>query len=225
MMEIELNEVRRQIVEEAKNFHKEMTPEIEAECCKIAENRVRLGFIVAEISRQQKISVTRSEIANTIRNIAMMYPGEEQAIWNLYSRNEAVNAIAGPILESKVIDYLFGIINIKDEVLPVSELIAIDEETFDFFKDGSDVKKEIALEDVLKEEKADGGNKVSSPSAAEGEEAAQPESGNKGKAKIEKKTKEVGENSKKKPAASSKPRKSADGAEASSKSKKKEPSS
>jgi trigger factor len=136
MLNVETNEVVRQIGEEAKKLNKEFTEHIKKECVKIAEKRVRLGFVVAEIAKEENISVTRNEIAQSIEAIARMYPGNEKAIWNAYSRKEALPVVVGPILESKVVDFLLDKIKVSEEVnCTVMELIAIDEEPFDFFKD------------------------------------------------------------------------------------------
>lgn len=143
MLDIETIEVKRQIGEEAERLGKEMTQELEDECVKIAERRVRLGFVVAEISKKEKIMVSSAEIGKAIRNIAMMYPGREKMVVDMYSRKEAMNAIAGPILEAKIVDFLLGIVKITEESCSVKELIDLDEEPFDFFK-------EDALKDIEK---------------------------------------------------------------------------
>lgn len=156
MLDVEINEVKRQISEEAAKLGREMTEEIQNECIKIAERRVRLGFVVAEVSKKEKITVTNNEITKAIKNIAMMYPGREKMIWDMYSRREAVNAIAGPILESKVVDFLFGIIKTKEKPCSIKELIDLDEEPFDFFKeDGASGKKVIEKKTVKKSEESE----------------------------------------------------------------------
>nr|MCR5225414.1 trigger factor [Alphaproteobacteria bacterium] len=91
--------------------------------------------VVSEIAKKEKISVTRNEIAQAIKNIAMMYPGHEKSIVDLYSRRDTVQAVAGPILENKVIDFLLQKLKIKEEKCSIAELTAIDEEPFDFFAD------------------------------------------------------------------------------------------
>ncbi|MDR1375810.1 MAG: trigger factor [Holosporaceae bacterium] len=135
MLELESKEVINQISEESKRLGKEITPEIEKECVKIAAERVRLGLIVAEIAKREKIGVTRNEISQTVNNIAAMYPGREKVIWNMYSRGDAMRTVAAPILEQKVIDFLLGKIKVHEKKCSVKELIAIDEEPFEFFKD------------------------------------------------------------------------------------------
>jgi ElaB/YqjD/DUF883 family membrane-anchored ribosome-binding protein len=136
MLNFETKEVARQIRKEAEKLGKEFTSEIEEECTKIAEKRVRLGFIIAEIAKREGINVTRNEIFQSINAIARLYPGHEKAIWKEYSRKEALPVIVGPILENKVVEVLLGRIKVSEEVMcSYDELIAIDEEPFDFFKD------------------------------------------------------------------------------------------
>ncbi|MDR1333707.1 MAG: trigger factor [Holosporaceae bacterium] len=154
MLNVETKEVVRQIKEEAKKLNKEFTPYIEDECTKIARKRVTLGFVVAEIAKKENISVSKNEIAQAINSIAKMYPGNEKVIWNAYSRREALPVVIGPILEGKIVDFLLDRIKISEEVkCSLTELIAIDEEPFDFFKDEalpkpSEAAPEAALEVV-----------------------------------------------------------------------------
>ncbi|MDR2157733.1 MAG: trigger factor [Holosporaceae bacterium] len=135
MTDIENKEVSRQIEEEAKKLGKEFTPAIREECRKIAESRVRLGFVIAEIAKKEKITVSKNEISQSIKNIATMYPGHEKEVWDAYTRSDAIQAMVGPILETKVINFLFDKIKIKEEKCSIKELIDLDEETFDFFKE------------------------------------------------------------------------------------------
>ena len=141
MIDAEEREVVKQIKIEATRLNKEFTPEIERECREIAVKRVRLGFVVAEIAKREKLNVSRNEVIQAIRNIAMMYPGQEKTIFDMYyNRPEAASAIIGPVLESKVVNYLLDKISTKEEKCSTEELVAIDEEPFDFFKDDADKK-------------------------------------------------------------------------------------
>ena len=138
MIDAEEREVVRQIKMEAERLKKEFTPEIEKECREIATKRVRLGFVIAEIAKREKIRVSRNEVVQAIKNIAMMYPGQEKSIFDMYyNRPEAASAIIGPVLENKVVEYLLGEISKKEKKCSVEELVAIDEEPFDFFKDNN----------------------------------------------------------------------------------------
>ncbi len=167
MLKAEYPNVENQIAAEAKRLGKELTPAIKEECTKIAKSRVRLGFIVSEISKREKIVVTRNEIAQAIRNIAMMYPGHEKSIIDLYSRRDTVQAVAGPILEGKVVDHLLQQMKIKEVKCSVKELVEIDEEPFEFFADVSATKSKKAA--PKKKETAE---KKPSEKATEKKEAA-----------------------------------------------------
>ncbi len=157
MIDAEEKEVAKQIKIEAARLNKEFTPEIEKECREIAIKRVRLGFVVAEIAKREKINVSRNEVVQAIRNIAMMYPGQEKAIFDMYyNRPEAASAIIGPVLESKVVNYLLDKITPEEKKCSIEELIAIDEEPFDFFKDGADKKskKKVSAKKAEKDSSA-----------------------------------------------------------------------
>ncbi len=144
MVSIEKAEVEKQIKAEAPKYNKEFTPEIEKECEKLAIKRVRLGFIIAEIAKKEKINVSRNEVTQAIKNIAMMYPGQEKMIYDIYRRPEALNAVVGPLLESKVVDFILDKLTPTENKCSVAELIAIDEEPFDFFKDSEPKAKKAA---------------------------------------------------------------------------------
>jgi trigger factor len=154
MLQIEIKEVTRQIRDEAKKMNKEFTPYIESECAKIAEKRVRLGFVIAEIAKREKINVSKNEVAQAISSVAKMYPGNEKAVWKMYSRSEALPIVVGPILEGKVVDFLLDKIKVSEEIkCSVAELVMIDEEPFDFFKDEVLPETPKELETVNEESK------------------------------------------------------------------------
>jgi hypothetical protein len=70
-----------------------------------------------------------------------MYPGQEKAIFDMYNNHpEAASAVVGPILEDKVVNHLLDKLDLKEKKCSAKELIAIDEEPFDFFKDDAEQK-------------------------------------------------------------------------------------
>ncbi|MDR1551783.1 MAG: trigger factor [Holosporaceae bacterium] len=135
MVEPENRVVCRQISEEAARLGKQFTPDIEEECLKLAKEHVRLGFVVAEEANRRKISVSNDEITRAINVVASMYPGQEKAIWDIYSQGGNLQVIIGPILEKKVVEALLSETKVIEKKCSVAELVAIDEEQFDFFKD------------------------------------------------------------------------------------------
>ena len=96
---------------------------------KIAERRVRLGLVLAEIGRENNVTVTDQELNNAVMNEARNYPGQEQAVLNFYRQNP--NAAAGlraPIYEEKVCDLIFEQAEVKDEPISKDDLLKDEEE-------------------------------------------------------------------------------------------------
>jgi len=198
MVEAETREVVKQIKIEAQRLKKEFTPEIEKECREIAVKRVRLGFVVAEIAKREKIQVSRNEVNQAIRNIAMMYPGQEKSIFDIYYNHpEAASAVVGPILESKVVDQLLNKLELTEKKCTAEELVAIDEEPFDFFKDGAD-KKSAKKSSAKKSSKAEKSDKKEEGTAAKEASAKKKAAPKKATAKKDDSEKSSTEASKKK---------------------------
>ena len=73
---------------------------LKKEYSEIAERRVRLGLLLAEIGDVNKITVTDDEIKNAaVMQEARKYPGEENKVIEFYQKNpEAANAVRAPII-------------------------------------------------------------------------------------------------------------------------------
>ena len=70
---------------------------------KIAERRVRLGLVLAEIGRANNVEVTDQELNNAIMTEARNYPGQEQQVLDFYRQNpNAAAQMRAPIYEEKV---------------------------------------------------------------------------------------------------------------------------
>ncbi|QHI95695.1 trigger factor [Aristophania vespae] len=90
---------------------------------KIAERRVRLGLLLAEIGRKQDIQVSREELLGAMQQEIRRFPGQEQMVYEFFSRNpQAVENLRGPILENKVIDYLIELANVTEKEVSPEEL-------------------------------------------------------------------------------------------------------
>ncbi|MBA3999945.1 trigger factor [Brevundimonas sp.] len=108
---------------------KKSDKKLKEEYRKIAERRVRLGLVLAEIGRENNVTVTDQELNNAIIAEARNYPGQEQAVLNFYRQNP--NAAAGmraPIYEEKVCDLIFDQAEVKDEPISKEDLLKDDEE-------------------------------------------------------------------------------------------------
>ena len=88
---------------------------LKKEYTEIAERRVRLGLLLAEIGDENKITVTDDEIKNAVMQEARKYPGEENKVIEFYQKNpEAANAVRAPIFEEKVVGHIINKCTIKD---------------------------------------------------------------------------------------------------------------
>ena len=73
---------------EKKTFADEGTTEekAKAEYRAIAERRVRLGLVLAEIGEKNKIKVTDDELSRAVMEQARQFPGQEQEVWDYYRK-------------------------------------------------------------------------------------------------------------------------------------------
>ncbi|MCB1336314.1 MAG: trigger factor [Maritimibacter sp.] len=76
---------------------------------KLADRRVKLGLLLAEIGRAAEIEVTDAEMTQAIMNQARQYPGQERAFFEFVQNNVQVRQqIQAPIFEDKVVDHIFA---------------------------------------------------------------------------------------------------------------------
>ncbi|MBS1064955.1 trigger factor [Gluconobacter kondonii] len=99
---------------------------LKADYRRIAERRVKLGLLLAEIGRKQEIQVSREELLGAMQQEAQRYPGQEQMVFEFFSKNpQAVEGLRGPILENKVVDYLIELADVTDKDVTPEELAEI----------------------------------------------------------------------------------------------------
>lgn len=123
-------QVEADMKEARKTFADEGTTEDEAkaEYRKIAERRVRLGLVLAEIGDAAKVQVNDDEVTQALVARARQFPGQEKAVWEFYRKNpEALAEIRAPIFEEKVVDHLLGQIKVEDRQTSKEALFADDE--------------------------------------------------------------------------------------------------
>jgi trigger factor len=95
----------------------------------IAERRVRLGLVLAEIGERNNIKVSDEEIQRAIVERARQLPGREQEVWDFYRKNpQAVASIRAPIYEEKVVDFLLELARVTDKEVTREELFKEEED-------------------------------------------------------------------------------------------------
>lgn len=94
----------------------------------IADRRVRLGLVLAEIGDKNNIKVTDDEITRAIVEQARQYPGREQEVWEHYRKNpNAVATLRAPIFEEKVVDFVVELAKVTDQQISREELFKEDD--------------------------------------------------------------------------------------------------
>ena len=86
-------------------------PEIEAtdEHTGLAERRVRLGLLLAEIGAKAKIEISEQEMGQAIMKQAQQYPGQEREFFDFVKQNrQALEQLRAPIFEDKVVDLILS---------------------------------------------------------------------------------------------------------------------
>jgi trigger factor len=125
------NAVDSDLKAQGRSFADEGTTEEKAreEYRGIAERRVRLGLVLAEIGDKNSITVTDEEIRRAIIERARQVPGREQEVWDYYQKNpSAVAALRAPIFEEKVVDFLVELAGVTEKQVSREELAKDDDE-------------------------------------------------------------------------------------------------
>lgn len=134
MVESEFSQIWRQI--EADRAAGRLDPsdegksddDLRVEYRDIAERRVRLGLLLAEIGRRHKLEVSEQEVDQGIIAQARQFPGQEQQIFQLYQRNPQLRAqVRAPLYEEKVVDYILELVKVSNETVTRDALFAEDE--------------------------------------------------------------------------------------------------
>ncbi len=90
---------------------------------KIAERRVRLGLVVAEIGNQNDVQVSDEEHQQALITEVRRFPGQEQQVYDYYRKNpQALAGLRAPIFENKVVDYIASLGDVTEEKVTRDEL-------------------------------------------------------------------------------------------------------
>jgi trigger factor len=89
----------------------------------IAERRVRLGLLLAEIGRANSITVAQDEMTRAMRAEAMRYRGQEQQVFEFFRQNpRATETLRAPLFEEKVIDFILELAKVEEKTVTLEEL-------------------------------------------------------------------------------------------------------
>jgi trigger factor len=103
--------------------------DLKAEYKVIAQRRVRLGLVLAEIGRVGEVQITDQELGQALMREASRYPGQERQVYEFFQKNPNMMAqLRAPLYEEKVVDYILEKAKVTDVSVTRAELEAEDEE-------------------------------------------------------------------------------------------------
>ena len=134
MVDAEYNNIMAQLRHEASHEAdpKAALAEIEAEAedyRKIAERRVRLGLVLAQIGEKSDIKISDDEVTQALIERVRQYPGQERQVWEFYQKNpQALAEIRAPLFEEKVVDQILSQVKVNEETVSKDALFSDEDE-------------------------------------------------------------------------------------------------
>ncbi|MTH35760.1 trigger factor [Paracoccus limosus] len=126
LVEAEADQIAHQLYhEEHPDDHGHNHGEIEPtdEHKKLAERRVRLGLLLAEIGQKAEITVSDQEMTQAVLRQARQYPGQERAFFEFIQQNpQAQQQLRAPIFEDKVVDHIVEGAKVSDKTVSKEDL-------------------------------------------------------------------------------------------------------
>jgi trigger factor len=97
--------------------------ELKEDYQRIAERRVRLGLILAEIGKREKIALSAEEVAAVIREKSKEFPGQEAEAARYYRENQQANmALQAPFFEKKIVEFALSTASCEKKEISFSQL-------------------------------------------------------------------------------------------------------
>jgi len=126
LVEAEAGQIAHQLWHEENpevHDHNHGNVEVTDEHKALAVRRVRLGLLLAEIGRKEKIEVTDAEMTQAVLAQARQYPGQERAFFEFVQKNAQVQQqLRAPIFEDKVVDLIVAGAKVTDKEIGKDDL-------------------------------------------------------------------------------------------------------
>ena len=108
-----------------RTFEDEGTTEeaAQADYRRIAERRVRLGLVLAEVGEAAQVKVDDNEVTKSLVDLTRQFPGQEQQVWDYYRKNpQALAELKAPLFEEKVVDHIIAQAKVTDVTVSREDL-------------------------------------------------------------------------------------------------------
>jgi trigger factor len=126
LVEAEAKQIAHQLYHEENpdvkdHEHEDIKPSKEHN--KLAERRVRLGLLLAELGQKAEVEVSDAEMSQAIMAQSRQYPGQEKEFFEFMQKNEQMQQqLRAPIFEDKVVDHIFEEATVTDKKVNKTEL-------------------------------------------------------------------------------------------------------
>ncbi|NTT85867.1 trigger factor [Tabrizicola fusiformis] len=89
----------------------------------LAERRVRLGLVLAEVGRKAEVTVTDAEMTQAVLAAARQYPGQERQFFEFVQKNQQMQQqLRAPLYEDKVVDHIMGQASVTEKEVGKEDL-------------------------------------------------------------------------------------------------------
>ncbi len=126
LVEAEAGQIAHQLWHEEhpeEHGHNHGAIETTAEHQKLAERRVRLGLLLAEVGRKAEVTVTDAEMTQAVLTAARQYPGQERQFFEFVQKNAQMQQqLRAPIFEDKVVDHIVGLAKVTEKAVSKDDL-------------------------------------------------------------------------------------------------------
>jgi trigger factor len=126
LIESEAKEIAHQLwheenPDEKEQNHDKITPTDEHNT--IANRRVKLGLLLAELGSKNKIVVSDKETQEAVIKKSQEYPGQEKAFFEFMQKNpQAKEQLKAPLFEDKVIDFIVELSSVTEKTVSKDDL-------------------------------------------------------------------------------------------------------
>ena len=89
----------------------------------IADRRVRLGLLLAEIGQRNNLTVPEEAMRDALFRQASQFPGQEKLLFEYYQKNpQALASLRAPLYEDRVVDFVLELAQVTDKPVSREEL-------------------------------------------------------------------------------------------------------
>jgi trigger factor len=90
---------------------------------RLAERRVKLGLLLADVGNKNEITVAEQEVQQAVFAQARQYPGQERQFFEFIQKNpQALQQIRAPLFEEKVVDFVIELAKVTEKTVSKDEL-------------------------------------------------------------------------------------------------------